>query len=196
MEKNERLKLPALLLAVAAAVSCGRLPPDPPAEGVGRAVSAERDIPDENAGPGIATVQAGHGLAGITADDAPAFEAVPGVGSEEIDLTGLSTAALYAAVGMMNAHPEGYEGKTVRMAGYFITEETRSGIRCSYTVPDAAGCCFESVEIRCADDCFGPDHVPPDGTVVTVSGRFGYFSVNEYLHYTFLEDAAVWADGE
>jgi hypothetical protein len=192
MERNERLNLPALLLAVAAAVSCGRLPPDLPAEGVGRAVSAERDIPDENAGPGIATVQAGHGLAGITADDAPAFEAVPGDGTEEIDLTGLSTAALYAAVGMMNAHPEGYEGKTVRMAGYFITEQTRSGIRCSCTVPDTAGCCFESVELRCADGI----PVLPDDTVVTVSGRFGYFSVNEYLHYTFLEDAAVSADGE
>ncbi len=192
MARNERLKLPALLLAVAAAVSCGRLPPDLPAEGVGRAVSAERDIPDENAGPGAVTVQAGHGFAGITADDAPAFEAVPGDGTEEIDLTGLSTAALYAAVGMMNAHPEGYEGKTVRMAGYFITEQTRSGIRCSCTVPDTAGCCFESVEIRCADGI----PVLPDDTVVTVSGRFGYFSVNEYLHYTFLEDAAVSADGE
>ena len=192
MERNERRKLLLLLLSLILPSSCGRLPPDPPAEGVGRAVSAERDIPDENAGPGIATVQAGHGLAGITADDAPAFEAVPGDGTEEIDLTGLSTAALYAAVGMMNAHPEGYEGKTVRMAGYFITEETRSGIRCSCTVPDTAGCCFESVELRCADGI----PVLPDDTVVTVSGRFGYFSVNEYLHYTFLEDAAVSADGE
>ena len=187
MERNERRKLLLLLLSLILPSSCGRLPPDPPAEGVGRAVSAERDIPDENAGPGAVTVQAGHGLVGITADDAPAFEAVPGDGSEEIDLTGLSTAALYAAVGMMNAHPEGYEGKTVRMAGYFITEQTRSGIRCSCTVPDAAGCCFESVEIRCA----GADEVPPDGTVVTVSGRFGFYQPNEYLHYTFIADAVI-----
>ena len=179
MKHRKRRRALTLLLLLAVLASCGHLPPDLPAEGIGRE-QAEADPAQ----------QTGHEIFGVSVTDEPAFEAVPGDGSEEIDLTGLSTMALYSKVGNMNFHPEPYEGKTVRMAGYFKTEQTRFGIRYSCCVPDTAGCCFESVEIRYAENP-APDSMPEDGTVVTVSGRFGFDQVNEYLYYTFLADAVI-----
>ena len=188
--RAKRLRIPALTLLLALLASCGALPPDLPAEGIGRAVRAEQAGGAEDAAEADPEKQTGHEIFGMTVTEEPAFEAVPGDGSEEIDLTGLSTAVLYATVGKMNGSPEPYAGKTVRMAGYFTAEQTGLGIRYTCGVPDMAGCCFEYVEIRYAGDP-GPDEIPADGTVVTVSGIFGFDRVNEYLHYTFLADAAV-----
>ena len=190
MMRAKRLRIPALLLLLSLLASCGTLPPDLPAEGVGRAVRAEEAGGTDNAGGEDPEKRTGHEIYGMKVTEEPAFAAVPGDGSEQIDLTGLSTAALYATVGKMNGSPEPSAGKTVRMAGYFTAEQTGLGLRYTCSVPDMAGCCFESVEIRCAE-APGPDEVPADGTVVTVSGLFGFDQVNEYLHYTFLADAVI-----
>ncbi len=164
-------------------VSCGRLPPAEPAEGVGRVQTA---APDAN--PDAAD----RASYGIPVSDGPAFEAVPTEGDEaEIDLTGLEKGALYVTVGTMNGSPEEYAGKTVRMAGIFETDETQTGRRFYCSVPDYAGCCFVSVEIRPAGDLRFPEDWPETGSVFTVTGVFGCDRINEYLSYSFLDGARI-----
>ncbi len=163
--------------------SCGRLPPAEPAEGVGRKQTAASD-----ADP----VAADRASYGIPVSDGPAFEAVPTEGGEaEIDLTGLEKGALYVTVGTMNGSPEEYTGKTVRMAGIFETEETQAGRRFYCSVPDYAGCCFVSVEIRPSEDLRFPEDWPETGSVFTVAGVFGCDRINEYLSYSFLDGARI-----
>ena len=184
MGNGKRAALALLLLLLC---GCGRLPPDEPLEGVGRTPPRE---PAETAG-----AAADRTLYGMPVSEGPAFEAVDDGVEAEIDLTSLNAAALYATVGSMNGSPEDHAGKTIRMAGLFSSDETRFGRRYYCSAPDAAGCCLESFEVRPGEEMEYPGDFPPEGTVVTVSGRFGYERVSEYLSYSFIEDARIlWLD--
>ena len=76
-------------------------------------------------------------------------------------------------------------------AGLFSSEETSSGRRYYISVPDAAGCCLESFELRPLDAADYPADFPDEGAVVTVTGVFDFVQVNEYLHHSFIEDARI-----
>ena len=180
MENRRSAALALLLLLLC---GCGRLPPDEPLEGVGRATSRE---PAETAG-----AAADRSLYGMPVSEGPAFEAVDDGVEAEIDLTSLNAAALYATVGSMNGAPQDHAGKTIRMAGLFSSDETRFGRRYYCSAPDAAGCCLESFEVRPGEEMEYPGDFPVEGTVITVSGRFGYERVSEYLSYSFIEDARI-----
>ena len=180
--KRDMQRAAVLLLAAFLCVSCSSrasLPPDEPGEGVGRAVPAGGASAAER--PGYA----------VTEYDGPAFEAVGEGNGEEIDLTGLNTPSLYVAVGRMNSSPRDYEGKTIRMAGVFGSDDTKFGRRFYCSVPDTAGCCFESVEIRTETERRWPDDYPAEGEVVTVSGVFGCERVNEDYFFSFIGSARI-----
>lgn len=181
------MKLRRWILSIAALcvllASC-RLPPDAPLEGIGR-------LPPSASTVGAGTSAPDRLSYGMPVSEGPAYEAVDDGTSAEIDLTDLNASALYARVGIMNASPEEYVGSTVRMAGLFSSEETKTGRRFYCSVPDAAGCCLESFEFRRAEDAVYPDGYPEEGTVVTVCGVFRSERVNEYFSYAFLEDARL-----
>ena len=132
----------SVLLLLALLGSCSRktLPPASPAEGVGRLPSPQTAEP--------AAAPADRAFYGMPVSEEPAYEAVGEPAGEDLDLTELSAARLYAQVGTMNGNPGEYAGESIRMAGVFSSEETAAGRRFYISVPDAAGCCFESFELR------------------------------------------------
>ena len=178
------LRIAAFLLLCLLFASC-RMPPDTPLEGIGRSPSASPS-------PGGSETPADRLSYGMPVSEEPAFEAVDGGEAADLDLTGLNAAALYAKVGLMNASPEEYDGSTVRLAGLFSSDETKTGRRFYCSVPDAAGCCLESFEFRRAEDAVYPDGYPEEGAVVTVVGVFKSERVNEYFVSSCLEDAELF----
>ena len=179
----------SVLLLLALLGSCSRktLPPASPAEGVGRLPSPQTAEP--------AAAPADRAFYGMPVSEEPAYEAAGEPAGEDLDLTDLNAARLYAQVGTMNGNPGEYAGESIRMAGLFSSEETVNGRRYYCSFPDAAGCCFESFELRPAQTMDYPADFPGEGAVVTVSGIFNFEQVNEFLHHSFIEDARILWQG-
>lgn len=173
-----------ILLALVFLLSaCGQrdLPADEPSLGVGRAVPTEADP----------TPPPDRSFYGMPVSEEPAYTALGDSAGEDIDLTELNAARLYARVGTMNGNPGEYAGESIRLAGVFSSEETADGRRYYISVPDAAGCCLESFELRPGEAADYPADFPDEGAVATVTGIFNFVQVNEYLHYSFIEDARI-----
>lgn len=174
-----------LLMLLAALGSCSRrtLPPAAPAEGVGR-LSAPQAAEK-------GTAPADRSFYGMPVSEEPAYEAAGEPAGEDVDLTELNAARLYAAVGTMNGRPEEYDGETIRLAGLFSSEVTSYGRRYYCSVPDAAGCCLESFELRPAEAMDYPADFPGEGAVVTVSGVFRTERISDYYLHAYVGDARL-----
>ena len=108
----------------------------------------------------------------------------------DLDLTELNDTMRYAQVLLMQAEPEEYIGKTVKVEGYFYIYE--GDIRNVYVclVPDSTACCTAGLEFRLAGEHKFPDDYPPVGTPLTVGGIFETYPEGD-KYYCRLKEAEV-----
>ena len=106
------------------------------------------------------------------------------------DLTKLNDNMRYSEVMYIQADPERYLGKTIKVQGYFYIYE--SDIRNVYVclVPDSTACCTAGLEFRLAGEHKFPDDYPKSDELITVAGTFGAYSDDEGEHTAYeLQDA-------
>ena len=83
-----------------------------------------------------------------------------------------------------------FEGKTIKVQGYFYVYE--SDIRNVYVclVPDSTACCTAGLEFRLAGEHKFPDDYPASDELITAAGTFGAYSDDEGEHIAYeLQDA-------
>lgn len=104
----------------------------------------------------------------------------------EVDLTVLSSGAVYATVFDMMNSPENYRGKVVKMRGQFQTayDET-SGVRYyACVIQDATQCCAQGIEFELDEPGTFPDDFPEAGAECTVIGVFDTYDEGQYRYAT------------
>lgn len=111
-----------------------------------------------------------------------------GAGKIDVDLTALSSTMVYSEVyNMLNA-PEGYVGKTVKMAGgysAFMDENTGAVYRVCM-IADAAACCAQGMEFVLKEG----EEYPEMESDITVVGTFQLYDENGTT-YCHLVDASI-----
>lgn len=104
----------------------------------------------------------------------------------EVDLTELSSGAIYSVVYDMMIEPENYVGKVVKMKGLFDTffDET-TGIRYyACVIKDATQCCAQGIEFDPVQPGTFPDDYPELGQECTVVGTFDVYKEGEQRYVT------------
>lgn len=106
----------------------------------------------------------------------------------DLDLTKMSSAMIYSTVFNMVMDPELYNGKTINLAGYFMTLKDPYG-NDSWTVivPDATACCEQGLSFNWD---FG-ENKPAEKTDITVKGNFTVTELENGLTYYFIEGTEV-----
>ena len=104
----------------------------------------------------------------------------------EVDLTVLSSAAVYSVVYDMMTQPENYVGKVVKMQGMFDTfYDEATGIRYyACVIQDATQCCAQGIEFQPEEQGAFPDDYPEVGGECTVVGVFDTYTEGQYLYAT------------
>ena len=69
-------------------------------------------------------------------------------------------------------------------------DETKDTDYYSCIVQDATACCAQGIEFKLADNYRFPDDYPPEGSEITVRGRFDVYKEGEYK-YAVLKDAVL-----
>lgn len=129
----------------------------------------------------------------------PAEEPAPGIGAKETlpaagevyDLTGFSDTMLYVEIGHINAVPEEYAGRVIRMTGVFSAHPARNGMQFVCGALDAAGCCVEPMEFVLEEERLWPDEYPAEGETITVQGTLETYSFHESMTYCRLVGAVI-----
>ena len=109
-----------------------------------------------------------------------------------VDLTELSSTAVYAEVFNMVTKPEEYKDKTVKMKGTFATQVLEDSGKRLYAciIEDATACCAQGIEFECKGDLKYPDDYPKEGNYVTVEGSFDSYKIGE-MNYCVLKKAKM-----
>ena len=104
----------------------------------------------------------------------------------EVDLTVLSSGAVYSIVYDMMMHPDNYVGKVVKMRGLFDTAyDEANGIRYyACVIQDATQCCAQGIEFELENPGTYPDDFPQVGQECTVIGVFDTYMEGEYMYAT------------
>ena len=115
-----------------------------------------------------------------------------GADGTDIDLTKLSATMVFSEVYNIMVNPESCMGKTIRMKGLVAIyhDETKDTDYYSCIVQDATACCAQGIEFKLADNYRFPDDYPPEGSEITVRGRFDVYKEGEYK-YAVLKDAVL-----
>lgn len=113
----------------------------------------------------------------------------------DIDLTQMSSTAVYATVADIVANPDPYVGKAIRMSGpyYHMDGKNENNGYFFVIIQDATACCAQGIEFVWEGEHTYPDDYPPDYTPVTVSGVLETYQDGEYS-YTHLVDAQMVVD--
>ena len=127
--------------------------------------------------------------------------AASGSGADEavdVDLTRMSSTAIFAEVYNIVNAPDDYIGRTIRMDGFFAPyeEKTDSGKRkvLACVVPDATACCSQGLEFVLKEDDPMLENLPDEGAKIIVTGVFGIYE--KYgLPYGQLLDATMQQKG-
>jgi hypothetical protein len=106
----------------------------------------------------------------------------------DIDFTNMSATMVYAEVFNMLIMPEEYEGKTIKAKGlfYVATDPTTNNHYFSVIVQDATACCQEGLEFVWQGEHKFPEDYPPEGSEITVTGRFCKLELEGGITYSFL----------
>ncbi len=113
-------------------------------------------------------------------------------GDIDVDLTAMSSTAVYAEVYNMVTTPSDYNGKKVRMTGQFSVyeDESTGNVYFACLIADATACCSQGLEFVLSGDYTYPNDYPELGTDITVTGIFGTY--DEYGNtYCQLTDAVM-----
>ena len=115
-----------------------------------------------------------------------------GADGTDIDLTKLSATMVFSEVYNIMVNPDSCMGKTIRMKGLVAIyhDETKDTDYYSCIVQDATACCAQGIEFKLADNYRFPDDYPPEGSEITVRGRFDVYKEGEYK-YAVLKDAVL-----
>ena len=112
----------------------------------------------------------------------------------DLDLSNMSATFVYAQVFQILSDYQAYEGKIIRLKGWYdVYEDPSSGmVYLSCIIPDATACCAEGIEFVWAGEHAYPDDFPEIGTGVTVTGRFESYMEGEYLYVHLTDADVVW----
>lgn len=115
-----------------------------------------------------------------------------GADGTDIDLTKLSATMVFSEVYNIMVNPDSCMGKTIRMKGIVAIyhDETKDTDYYSCIVQDATACCAQGIEFKLMDNYRFPDDYPPEGSEITVRGRFDVYKEGEYK-YAVLKDAVL-----
>ncbi len=96
----------------------------------------------------------------------------------KIDLTLLSSTAVYGQVFDMMYYPEKYIGKTVRMKGLYsdYCDESTGKHYFACIIMDATACCSQGIEFILTDDYKYPEDYPAEDDEITVEGIFDVYT--------------------
>lgn len=110
----------------------------------------------------------------------------------DVDLTTLSSTAVYAEVWNMMAEPESYIGKTVKMKGKFAVyeDETTGQQYFACIIADSLGCCRQGLEFILKGDHKYPDDYPTVDSEITVTGTFETYTEDKFT-YCRIKDAVM-----
>ena len=110
----------------------------------------------------------------------------------DVDLTTLSSTAVYAEVWNMMAEPESYIGKTVKMKGIFAVyeDETTGQKYFACIIADALGCCQQGLEFILKGEHKYPDDYPTVDSEITVTGTFETYTEDKFT-YCRIKDAVM-----
>ncbi len=112
----------------------------------------------------------------------------------DVDLTVLSSTAVYGAVYDMMCHPEEYVGKSIKMEGiysdYFDQATGKHYYSC--VIMDATACCAQGFEFILTNDYKYPDDYPSEGDDIVVEGIFETYLEGDFMYCT-LKDASLSA---
>lgn len=102
----------------------------------------------------------------------------------DVDLTTLSSTAVYAEVWNMMAKPESYIGKTVKMKGVFAVyeDETTGQQYFACITADALGCCRRGLEFILKGEHKHPDDYPTVDSEITVTGTFETYTEDKFTY--------------
>ena len=113
----------------------------------------------------------------------------------DLDITFMSSTAIYSAVYNMIMNPDEYVGKYIRIKGFFAVGESYTGEEMyGCVIPDATQCCVQGIEFLWKGDHVYPDDYPEIGTDIIVQGIFAYDRVDEYTVAVRLEDADMFIE--
>ncbi len=109
----------------------------------------------------------------------------------DIDLTELSSTAVFSEVLGMVYEPERYKGKTVKMTGAFSVyyDEASAKYYFACIIQDATACCAQGIEFSLKGDHKYPEDYPEEGAEVTVIGTFDSYEEENYI-YLILREAS------
>jgi hypothetical protein len=154
-------------------------------------VQEEKQVVVESPSPSVAEIP----------DEKPATAAVEeasqeaGTEDEYMDLTEMSSTAVYGAVYNMMYYPEKFVGKTIKMEGaysdYFDIASGNHYFAC--IIMDATACCAQGIEFSLNDDYKYPDDYPSEGDNIIVEGVFDTY-IEESGMYCILRDATLSDD--
>ena len=95
----------------------------------------------------------------------------------DVDLTDMSSNMIYGQVSEMVNDPENFEGKSVRLDGYFSYYSTKEGsAHFAAVVPDALACCEQGIEFVPDSSLSYPEDFPSQGEDIRVTGVFASYS--------------------
>lgn len=105
-----------------------------------------------------------------------------------VDLTSMSSTAVFAEVWNIMTDPDSYIGKTIKMKGKCSIAEDQESGKTHYAciVKDAAGCCRQGIEFRLKRN----SAYPADGSNVTVKGVFATYKEGGDT-YAYLKRSAL-----
>ncbi len=126
----------------------------------------------------------------VNSDDAVFDELPPEYQTIDVDLTVLSSTMVYSEVYNMTSSPDGYMGKTVRMAGTFKVFEGDGRNYYACLIADATACCAQGIEFILKNERAFPDEYPPVGDKITVVGVFDTYYEGR-IRYCQLIDAFI-----
>ena len=98
----------------------------------------------------------------------------------DVDLTTESANMVFAIVGDMMVTPENYEGKVIKVSGFFNFFEDNGIQYYSCIVPDATKCCVNGIEFELGDGKTYPEDYPLPEEDMTVVGVFDWYVENDY----------------
>lgn len=108
----------------------------------------------------------------------------------DVDLTRLSSTMVYSEVYNMVNTPKNYIGKTVKVAGSTIIEQSGNSYTASVLISDTAACCSQGLKFVLKGTPSCPDGYPKNGKVITIVGEFDTYVENGYT-YGYIKNAAL-----
>ena len=110
---------------------------------------------------------------------------------EVIDISFMNSNMIYSEIYNMTISPEEYNGKRIRVKGFFAIGQDENGNTIfGCIVPDALACCQQGLGFELKEARRYPEEFPVTGTEVIIEGDFSY-TENEFMVMIVLKNAKM-----